>query len=236
MNKAESFSCVFEREVTEKLINNVCKAYGVRSNEVLLTVAGLAAGSIADGSVGLMVESHGRTEINTPVSTDRTVGWFTSCYPVVINSNDDTADELIKTKETLRKIPGNVIDYLLLNDSLSKNADIIFNFYQNSTADEQTQENLISFNTEKSVFPGKININCVIDKDILTVTVSVPECRHKKHICEELVTEIREQLEKLIDICTADDTVTKTCSDYSDDELTQSELDELKNLFDWTDD
>ncbi len=236
VNKAESFSCVFEREVTEKLINNVCKAYGVRSNEVLLTVAGLAAGSIADGSVGLMVESHGRTEINTPVSTDRTVGWFTSCYPVVINSNDDTADELIKTKETLRKIPGNVIDYLLLNDSLSKNADIIFNFYQNSTADEQTQENLISFNTEKSVFPGKININCVIDKDILTVTVSVPECRHKKHICEELVTEIREQLEKLIDICTADDTVTKTCSDYSDDELTQSELDELKNLFDWTDD
>ena len=81
------------------------------------------------------------------------------------------------------------------------------------------------------MFTNKISIDCIVTDDIVTINISVPECRHKKHICEELGTEIARQTEKLVDICTATDTVIKTCSDFSDDELTDTELDELKDLF-----
>ena len=40
------------------------------------------------------------------------------------------------------------------------------------------------------------------------------------------------QIQKIVDLCTTTDTVVKTRSDFSDDTLTASELDELMNLFD----
>jgi hypothetical protein len=47
---------------------------------------------------------------------------------------------------------------------------------------------------------------------------------------------MKEQIEKIIRICTATDTVVKTRSDFSDDELTESELNELMELFEWGED
>ena len=71
--------------------------------------------------------------------------------------------------------------------------------------------------------------------NILTLGISVPKCKYKKHITEKLGIEFVNQIEKIVDICTATDTVIKTRSDFSDIELTEIELDELKDLFDWTD-
>ena len=231
LNESENFNFVLEADY----LNGINNTFGTRTNEVLLTALGLAAGKIAEGSVGIMVESHGRTGLHQPISLDRTVGWFTSCYPVVVANNNNTADELSVVKQTFRKIPSNGIDYLLFYD-FHKNADIIFNFYQNSIEERERNEHLVSFGSDNSLFPGKINVNCYIANDILTVSVAVPECKHKKHIAEELGNEFRKQIEKFAENCSATDPVTNTCSDFTDDELTETELDELKELFDWTDD
>lgn len=235
-NDAEEYSFTFDKNISNKLINEANNAYGTRINEVLLTALGLAARKIADGSVGIIVESHGRAELHKPIAIERTIGWFTSCYPIVIDNDNNVTDVLISTKETLRKIPKNGIDYLLLSQSFHKNADIIFNFYKNSLADEDRKNKLIAFNSGTSVYPGKINVNCIITNAILTVNISVPKCKHKQQISEELGMEFVKQIQKIIDICTTTDTVIKTRSDFSDDELTEIELDELKDLFDWIDD
>ena len=235
INEAEEYSFTFDKETSEKLINEVNNTYGTRTNEVLLTALGLAAGKIADSEVGIIVEGHGRTELHKPIATERTVGWFTSCYPVVINNNRDVAEELIGTKETMRRIPKNGIEYLLLSEGFHKNTDIIFNFYKTSLADENRENQNISFGGT-SVFPGKINVNCFAIDNIITVNISVPECMHKANIGEELGLEMRRQIENILDICTTTDTVVKTRSDFSDDELTESELEELQELFDWIDD
>jgi non-ribosomal peptide synthase protein (TIGR01720 family) len=236
VNEAEEYRFTLDENISNKLINEVNNTYGTRINEVLLTALGLAACEIADGSVGIIVESHGRTELHQPIAIERTVGWFTSCYPIVIDNNNNIADVLINTKETLRRIPKNGIDYLLLSEGFHKNTDIIFNFYHNSTANKDRKNKLIAFNSDSSVFPGKINVNCFASDNILTVNISVPKCIHKQKISEELGAEIAKQIEKIVDICTTTDTVIKTRSDFSDDELTEIELDELKDLFDWTDD
>ena len=182
-----------------------------------------------------MVESHGRSELHKPIAIERTVGWFTSCYPVVINNSNNVAEELIATKETMRRIPKNGIDYLLLSDGFHKNTDILFNFYKTSLAEEKWEDQAVTFGGN-SVFPGKINVNCSEIDGILTVDISVPKCKHKAEISEELGKEFVKQIEKLIEICTTTETVVKTRSDFSDNELTESELDELKDLFDWGDD
>lgn len=236
VNEAEKYIFTFDKDTSEKLINEVNNAYGTRINEVLLTALGFATGKIADGSVGIIVESHGRTELRNPIAIERTVGWFTSCYPVVINKDSGVTEELINVKETMRRISKNGIDYLLLSSGFHKKTDIIFNFYKNGVADENRKNELRAFNFETSVFPNKISVDCSLIDDVLTVSISVPKCNHKPQISEELGIEFEKQIKNIIDICTTTDTVTKTRSDFSDDELTESELDELKDLFDWTDD
>ncbi len=235
-NEAEEFNFTFDKNISDKLIDEVNNTYSTRTNEVLLAALGLAAAKIADGSVGIIVESHGRTELHEQIAIERTVGWFTSCYPVIISNNRSVTEELINTKETMRRIPKNGIDYLLLSPSFHKNTDIIFNFYNNSFADENRENELVAFISNTSVFPDKINVNCFIIDNILTLNISVPKCKHKPLISEELGMEFLKQIEKIIDICTTTDTVIKTRSDFSDEELTESELDELKDLFDWIDD
>ena len=234
-NEAETFNFSFDENISGKLLNEVNTAYGTRTNEVLLTALGLAAGKIAGGSVGIIVESHGRTELNKPIAIERTVGWFTSCYPVVVNNNLSITDELISIKETIRRIPKIGIDYLLLSQNFHQNLNIKFNFYKNSLPIDESVNELVAFNSVTSVFPQKINVNCFIIDDILKLNISVPVCKHKKGISNELGTEFITQIENLVRICTETDKVIKTKSDFSDDGLTEIELNELKDLFDWTD-
>jgi non-ribosomal peptide synthase protein (TIGR01720 family) len=234
-NEAEEYSVTLDESISSKLINDVNSKYGTRTNEVLLTAVGLAAAKLAKGTVSIAVESHGRTEIHKPIAIERTVGWFTSCYPVVIRNSDNATEELINVKETVRRIPKNGIEYLLLNDGFHKNTDIIFNFYKTSLAEEKREDQAVAFGGT-SVFPGKINVNCFDIDDVITVNVSVPKGKHKENISEELGVEFQKQIEKLVELCTASDAIVKTRSDFSDDELTESELAELTDLFDWTDD
>lgn len=233
-NKAEEYSYRFAEDISEKLINEANNTYGTRTNEVLLTALGLAAGNIAGGSVGIIVEGHGRTELDRPIAVERTVGWFTSCYPVVINNSKNIAEELVNVKETMRRIPKNGIEYLLVNDGFHINTDIIFNFYKTGLTEENNENEAIDF-VGASVFPGKINVNCLIIDNTVMVNISVPESQHKANISEELGKKFVEQTERIVDVCTTTEVV-KTRSDFSDDTLTESELDELKDLFDWTDD
>ena len=142
---------------------------------------------------------------------------------------------MIATKETMRRIPKNGIDYLLLSDGFHKNTDILFNFYKTSLAEEKREDQAVTFGGN-SVFPGKINVNCFDIDNIITVNISVPKSQHKANIAAELGLEIQRQTEKIASVCTETDTVIKTRSDFSDNELTESELEELKDLFDWGDD
>lgn len=230
-HEAERYSFTLYKEVSEKLINEANNAYGTRPNEIVLTALGLAAAKIAGGAVGIVVESHGRTEIHRTIAVERTVGWFTSCYPVVINNKENISDEIIGVKETLRRMPGNGIDYLLLSQGFHENTDIVFNFYQNKINPEKGLS-LVAFNSDTSVFPGKIIVDCVIKDNILEVKIFVPKCKYRKLISEELGIEFERQLESIAEVCTSTDKVTKTCSDFSDYELEESELNEIKELYD----
>ncbi|MEV6162546.1 amino acid adenylation domain-containing protein [Streptomyces sp. NPDC052052] len=127
---ARSLTLRLAPEDTEPLLTTVPAAYRAGVDDVLLTALALAVGAWrrtrghGSGS-GLVVdlEGHGREEIADDLDLSRTVGWFTSLYPVRIDPGpaesghlDATgADAALKrVKEQLRAVPGHGLGHGML--------------------------------------------------------------------------------------------------------------------------
>ncbi|MFD0182974.1 condensation domain-containing protein, partial [Streptomyces sp. NPDC127133] len=119
-------------EVTESLLTTVPAAFHAEINDVLLTAFASAVrewrGTAADHGVLVELEAHGRAEEALPgADLTRTVGWFTSTYPVRIDTAA-AADEgaaLKRVKEQLRAVPGNGLGHGLLRRLNSRTAALL---------------------------------------------------------------------------------------------------------------
>ena len=65
------------------------------------------------------LEGHGRDELIGDCNVSRTLGWFTSAYPVILNVPDDNLSlfELIEYDQYLKTIPANGISYGILTSA-----------------------------------------------------------------------------------------------------------------------
>jgi amino acid adenylation domain-containing protein/non-ribosomal peptide synthase protein (TIGR01720 family) len=100
---------------TRALLEEVPAAYGTQVNDALL--AALAEAFRAwSGRAALLVEveGHGREDLFDDVDVSRTVGWFTSVYPVQLRAGRDPGETLKGVKEALRAEPERGIGYGLL--------------------------------------------------------------------------------------------------------------------------
>ena len=117
LSPAESVDISIESAVTEALLETE-KQGKVRLDALLLSALGCAASRIAGGSVGICAESHGRTQLHEYLPIDRTVGWFTSVYPVIVKQNNVDNNLLYSVKRTLENVPKNGIGWLLKYERL----------------------------------------------------------------------------------------------------------------------
>ncbi|WP_051796164.1 non-ribosomal peptide synthetase [Streptomyces sp. NRRL S-87] len=109
-------------EVTRDLLTVVPAAFHAEVDDVLLTAFALAYRRWrGDGPVLLDLEGHGREESAVPgADLSRTVGWFTSLYPVRLDAGPaggpdaDPGAALKSVKEQLRAVPGKGIGYGML--------------------------------------------------------------------------------------------------------------------------
>ncbi|MBW8809794.1 MAG: AMP-binding protein, partial [Lysobacter sp.] len=115
-----------------RLLGEVPAAFRATINDVLLTAFTLAVASWLrqrDADAGLAVrfevEGHGREDVFDDVDLSRTVGWFTSVYPVALDpgpidigqaldGHDDLGRALRRIKEQLRAIADHGLGYGLL--------------------------------------------------------------------------------------------------------------------------
>lgn len=113
-------------EETTHLLQTVPKVYHSQINDVLLAALLLAfARWTGDHALLIDLEGHGREDIFEDVNLSRTVGWFTSFYPVRLDLPEGTvpATALIRVKEHLRRIPQHGIGYGVLRH-LSEDANV----------------------------------------------------------------------------------------------------------------
>lgn len=122
-------------ELTENLLTKSNQAYKTTINDVLITALGNALEVVFDkNEFVLQLEGHGRENIEEGIDITRTVGWFTTIYPVYLSmkNKDNDIDRLIEVKETLHRIPNHGIGYGILkyikNSTLNVLPDISFNY------------------------------------------------------------------------------------------------------------
>ncbi|HEY2088109.1 MAG TPA: amino acid adenylation domain-containing protein, partial [Mycobacterium sp.] len=102
---------------TKALLQDVPGVYHTQINDVLLTAL-VEAFADWTGQRTLLVdlEGHGREALFAEADTSRTVGWFTSLFPVVleVGAATDPGSELKSVKEQLRGVPNRGIGYGIL--------------------------------------------------------------------------------------------------------------------------
>ncbi|MCL2316828.1 MAG: amino acid adenylation domain-containing protein [Actinomycetia bacterium] len=106
-------------------------------DQVLLAAFALAAGRWSgQAQVGFEVEGHGREPWTRTVAVDRTVGWFTSWYPVVLPTRGDAGDVLAATREVLHGVPHGGLGYGLLHGVGAPHPGWVFNYLGQADAEQ----------------------------------------------------------------------------------------------------
>ncbi len=106
-------SAQLDKDTTYALLHNSNQAYNTEINDLLLAALGRAFCRLSGKkSVSIQMEGHGRESIDEPLEIDRTVGWFTSIYPLALNGlGDDIRKDIRNTKCTLHAIPNKGVGY-----------------------------------------------------------------------------------------------------------------------------
>jgi len=108
-------------KVTGELLTSVPAVFHGRINDVLLSGLAMAVvewkrerGLGASRSVMVDLEGHGREEFMRGVDLSRTVGWFTTLFPVRLEVEEGIGKTVKGIKEELRRLPDNGAGYGLL--------------------------------------------------------------------------------------------------------------------------
>ncbi len=136
IKKLDKYRTILEEKVTYKLFTLSQSHYKCQIEELLLKAL---LDSIYEkwniDSIAINFESHGRTSNRFLKSYSRTLGWFTSLYPVFLRSNsgESIADNIQLIKKSLKAAEKNSIDfavhqYLMKKTSL-QSSQICFNFH-----------------------------------------------------------------------------------------------------------
>jgi amino acid adenylation domain-containing protein/non-ribosomal peptide synthase protein (TIGR01720 family) len=106
----------FDAETTTALLREAPAAYRTQINDLLLAAL-VRAVAEWNGQEGLLVEleGHGREDLFDGVDLSRTVGWFTTTFPVRLGGVGREWSDLIRgVKEQLRAVPRRGLGYGLL--------------------------------------------------------------------------------------------------------------------------
>jgi amino acid adenylation domain-containing protein/non-ribosomal peptide synthase protein (TIGR01720 family) len=109
---ARTVSVLLSAEDTEMLLRGAPTAYRTRINDVLLTALAWALSRWSGTStVSINLEGHGREQILDDLDVSRTVGWFTTIFPIALSmpvGNEPDWRALIKSvRRQLRAVPRN---------------------------------------------------------------------------------------------------------------------------------
>src|SRR5690606_1953589 len=90
------------KKATSQLLTKTNSAYNTEINDILLSALALAVKNVWNiDQILLSLEGHGRQDIGKDLDISRTVGWFTSVYPVLLNicPDEQLANTIINIKE-----------------------------------------------------------------------------------------------------------------------------------------
>ncbi|WP_294961877.1 non-ribosomal peptide synthetase [uncultured Flavobacterium sp.] len=234
------------KELTEALLTKCNKAYGTTINEILLTSCVTAVKKAFDlQEVAVWMEAHGRENIDADIDISRTIGWFTSIYPVVFSLKEDkNILELISVKDTLRRVPNKGIGYGVLKYLASKeytlNPEISFNYLGNSNDSIEIKEDAKLFEimdkykgNESSLAMEReqiLDIKAIISDGCVNVDISYSQDLFYDETIEEIMKQSKINLIGLIEELSMEKEAYATPSDFTFKGLSMQELEQLNKI------
>jgi tyrocidine synthetase-3 len=128
---------IMEKSDTSYLQSKVNRVFSSEINDILICALGRAVADVFDRSEFILqMEGHGREEFIEAMDVKRTVGWFTSLYPVLLQNlkQADIVKQMQQTKLDLRNVPLKGLSYginrYLMTDGhdLNIKSSILFNY------------------------------------------------------------------------------------------------------------
>ncbi len=233
-------------EETQALLYSVPQAYQTQINDLLLSAL-LQAFAQWTGQQQLVVdlEGHGREPLFEDVDLSRTVGWFTSLFPVHLHSSNlqDPATTLKQIKEQLRAVPHNGVVFGLLrylNPEFGQQlqalapAQVSFNYL--GQLDQAANQSPLLGLTQESVgmtrHPASrrsylIDINSSLVNQQLLVDWTYNGALHQPATIAKLANGFIAALSSLIAHCQAPNVGSYTPSDFPDEALSDDDLDAI---------
>jgi amino acid adenylation domain-containing protein/non-ribosomal peptide synthase protein (TIGR01720 family) len=104
-----------DAEQTRRLLQDAPAAYRTQVNDLLLTALARVISRWSEQPAALIqLEGHGREDLFDDIDLSRTVGWFTSLFPVRLHAAGALPDAIKSVKEQLRAVPDKGLGYGLL--------------------------------------------------------------------------------------------------------------------------
>jgi non-ribosomal peptide synthase protein (TIGR01720 family) len=247
---AHTLSFCLNREHTELLLTRAHEAFGTEMNDLLLTALGLSVRQLlGNQKVAVTLEGHGREEIFEDIDINRTVGWFTSIYPVVLDMSYENhlPRQIKEIKECLRRVPHKGIGRGILRyltpgehtDSIDFKwcPQIGFNYLgQFDTNIRQlsfqlVQEPIKSTQSKEGRRLYELEIGGITAGKRLTMTVTFSRKQYKLETMENFMNCYKRNLEQVIMVCADRQDKELTPSDLTYKNLSIDQIDQIGNLF-----
>jgi non-ribosomal peptide synthase protein (TIGR01720 family) len=213
-----------DENATAQLLGVAPRAHQTQINDLLLTALAhasrtwAAAASVRLDSVLVALEGHGREDLFEDVDVTRTLGWFTTVYPVRLTPDaSDIGRSIRAIRETLRRVPQRGIGYGLLRYSSPERErlaqspvpPVLFNylgqfdqvFSQPEARFAPCDEPSGEAEDPQNRFPWQLGVNCMVIERRLSMTWNYDPELHRHDAIRALAEEYVRALRAVISHC-----------------------------------
>jgi amino acid adenylation domain-containing protein/non-ribosomal peptide synthase protein (TIGR01720 family) len=248
VGSAREVTRALDADVTTALLQDVPRVYTTEINDVLLSGLALTLQAWTGRDHILFdLEGHGREDLLDEADTSRTVGWFTSQFPVLLRLDPGASpgDVIKSVKEQLRAVPRRGADYGLLRylsgsrpviERLEARPapEVLFNYFGQAgrVLAPELQWALVpgSVGSDVSLRAARAHllaINAIVENGRLAITWTYSDAVHERSTIENLAVRYEDTLQQLVDHCRTVTATQYTPSDFPAAGLDQGALDAL---------
>ena len=215
-----------------------------------MTALGLAVRGIYHYShILIALEGHGREEILDDTDLTRTIGWFTTTYPVILDMTheNDLARQVKEVKENLHQIPNKGIGYGILEHltnaehkaglEFKLKPRISFNYLGQFDADLQNRSFTIAREpVGHTISPNRqreyeLDLTGILAHKRLSISISYSKKQFKAETVETLIQRFKTELSRIISFCASRPEGEATPSDFTYQGLSIDDVESIAEQF-----
>jgi amino acid adenylation domain-containing protein/non-ribosomal peptide synthase protein (TIGR01720 family) len=255
LKDTETLTFLLSKEESELLLTKTNQAFAAEINDILLTALGLAIKkTFGNKKIAIALEGHGREKILSHVNIERTVAWFTSLYPVLLdlsyeNSGENLSRQIKEIKEILHRVPNRGIGYGIFKYLTSRehkkditfnlNPQISFNYLGQTDADTKQMTFAIAAESVGSMMSveqkreADFDVTGMMANQQLRISIVFSTKQYEQETVETLRDHYKTEIRRIISYCVKQREGQLTPVDFTYKQLSIETVDQLSGQYDY---